>query len=294
MTAEDGPSKRQVRNLLPPLRWSDHGRSDKSGSVASPERMMRSGYVCLRHTAERADESTTSLKRREAPEASFDQFLGPSMTAEDGPSKRQVRNLLPPLRRSDHGRNSETKNCLSKSLPDSSCSETGARPTVCFLGENEDEICNIDEPETTPIEVIWDTGCCQHVADKLDLPGYTIHETEKSKRGHSFKDASGNDLRNEGEIVAQLVERDKDGKKIDIESRFQVTAVTRPLWSIGQILDNQSEGATVTFKRHEAILQNAAGKILAKAERKGRGGMYIGLLHLKNPRSPSFGRPEKK
>ena len=78
----------------------------------------------------------------------------------------------------------------------------------------------------------------------------------------------------------------------DLSTVFHITSVTRPLWSVSKILDNlstQDPGAEVVFKRDRAEVKGSSGTVYAVAER--RGGLYIGTVKLKNPRSEGFGRP---
>ena len=56
-----------------------------------------------------------------------------------------------------------------------------------------------------PFEIIWDTGCCEHVADRADLVGYTVSESAGSRKGRTYNDASGNPLPNEGEVCTHLI-----------------------------------------------------------------------------------------
>ena len=163
---------------------------------------------------------------------------------------------------------------------------------LCFLTGDEEEIFNIDEPESIPFDIIWDTGCCEHVADRADLLNYTVEESVGSRKGKNYNDASGNPLLNEGEVCAHLIGRDEHGKKEALRSIFQVVKVQRPLWSISRMRDNiEDEDAEVIFKRKEAFVRNSKGKILARAER--RGGLYVGTYALRNPKHPGFHRPER-
>ena len=121
------------------------------------------------------------------------------------------------------------------------------------------------------------------------MKGYDVAQSTGSKKRQTFTDASGGELVNEGEIVAQLIDTSDPKHPAEIASTFQITKVTRPLWSISKILDNLGEDdAKVVFKRKEAYVINSKGVVLARAER--RGGFYIGTLQLKNPRHRDFPR----
>ena len=78
------------------------------------------------------------------------------------------------------------------------------RTAISYLGEADTQVCTVDEPRTTTMEIIWDTGCCDHVGDSVDFPGYTVQPSAGSKRGQNFTDAGGNDLPKEGQVVATV------------------------------------------------------------------------------------------
>ena len=69
-------------------------------------------------------------------------------------------------------------------------------------------VMSVDEPEYYEIEVAYDTACAAHVCDKADLPGYTIQESEGSRRGRAFQAAGGKDIIDEGMISAEMVSED--------------------------------------------------------------------------------------
>ena len=177
------------------------------------------------------------------------------------------------------------------------CVTTAGAPgpveSVNYLGEaSADEVCAVDEPKTTPIEVIWDTGCCDHVGDSVDFPGYEVQPSAGSKRGQNFTDAGGNDLPNEGQVLAQFTDASNPKKPQKISATFQITKVTRPLGSVSKILDNLGEkNAEVIFKKDRAFVRDERGRILATAER--RGGLYIGTLQLHNPKHQDFRRQDR-
>ena len=72
----------------------------------------------------------------------------------------------------------------------------------------------------------------------------------------------------------------------DIQSTFQIAAVTRPLMSVGRICD---EGHTVTFDAIMAVVKSADGSELCRFQR-GSNGLYVAKLKLRNPMG--FGGPE--
>ena len=72
----------------------------------------------------------------------------------------------------------------------------------------------------------------------------------------------------------------------DVESIFQIAAVTRPLMSVGKICD---EGHSITFDAVMAVVHSAEGNELCRFHRKD-GGLYVAKLKLRSP--AGFGRPE--
>ena len=98
--------------------------------------------------------------------------------------------------------------------------------------------------------------------------------------------AGGQGIANEGEVDLALVAQIGPNATRNIRSTFQVAAVTRPLWSVSCILDTCPENSEAVFRRHEAVIKDGSGKVVAKFPRKG--GLYVGTLMLRNPRHPGF------
>ena len=65
----------------------------------------------------------------------------------------------------------------------------------------------------------------------------------------------------------------------DIQSIFQVAAVTRPLMSVGKICD---EGHSVTFNSIMAVVHGADGAELCRFVRNSSG-LYVARLKLRSP-----------
>ena len=72
----------------------------------------------------------------------------------------------------------------------------------------------------------------------------------------------------------------------DMQSVFQIAALTRPLMPVGRICDN---GHSVTFSALFAVVHAADGTELCKFERQ-PGGLYVAKLKLRSP--AGFGRQE--
>ena len=94
----------------------------------------------------------------------------------------------------------------------------------------------------------------------------------------------GGTIPNLGQSKLNLFD-DKVGR--EIESVFQIAAVTRPLMSVGKICD---EGHSITFNAVMAVVHAADGTEICKFHRKPNGGLYVAKLKLRNP--AVFGRQE--
>ena len=65
----------------------------------------------------------------------------------------------------------------------------------------------------------------------------------------------------------------------DIQSVFQIAAVTRPLMSVGRICD---EGHSITFNAIMAVVHGKDGSELCRFQRSA-GGLYAAKLKLRSP-----------
>ena len=91
----------------------------------------------------------------------------------------------------------------------------------------------------------------------------------------------GGTIPNMGESQLHLSDQNRD-----LQSVFQIAAVTRPLMSVGRICD---QGHSITFDAVMAVGHAADGTELCKFERQ-NGGLYVAKLKLRNP--AGFGRQE--
>lgn len=135
------------------------------------------------------------------------------------------------------------------------------------------------------IEVTLDSGCCEHVLDLGDAPGYGAFMTESpgSRRSQNFIVGNGSKVPNEGQLTLNL-ESDVDGKQRLIQSVFQVAEITRPLMSVSRITDL---GLKCVFGKNKAEVINEKEEILCTFTRKG--GLYTARMKLKAPEG--FHRP---
>ena len=142
-------------------------------------------------------------------------------------------------------------------------------------------LVNTEAWEDIEFEVALDSGSVVHVCAPSDIPGYLVEDSSGSRRGQEFLMGDGGVIPNLGQKRLNLSDT-----KADMQSVFQIAAVTRPLMSVGKICD---EGHTVTFSDVMAVVHNKEGEELCKFHRS-NGGLYVAKLKLRSP--AGFGRPE--
>ena len=84
-------------------------------------------------------------------------------------------------------------------------------------------------------EVALDSGSVVHVCSIEDCPGYRVGESPGSRRGQDFLMVDGDTIPNLGQSQLNLSDAIV-GR--DIESVFQIAAVTRPLMSVIKIVSS--------------------------------------------------------
>ena len=127
----------------------------------------------------------------------------------------------------------------------------------------------VSEWEDIEIEVTLDSGCCDHVLDAGEAPGYMITESPGSKRNQNFIVGNGSKVPNEGQVLLNL-ETNVGGKPSLIKSIFQVADITRPLMSVSRMCDH---GLSAIFSATGARIQNAQHETVCTFQR--RGGLYV-------------------
>ena len=99
--------------------------------------------------------------------------------------------------------------------------------------------------------------------------------------------ADGKSTPNNGEAVLQFELDGERGEKHNLESKFQIAKVSRPIRSVSVICD---AGFDVLFTSTEAsVRDHKSGKTVCKYLRQG--GFYTNEMRLRNPLHPSFVRP---
>jgi hypothetical protein len=132
-------------------------------------------------------------------------------------------------------------------------------------------------------EVALDSGAVVHVCSLEDCPGYMLQDSPGSKAGQKFLMGDGGTIPNLGQKALNLTDEKVDR---NMNSIFQIAAVTRPLMSVGKICD---EGHNITFDATKAIVREENGNEICRFERS-HGGLYVAKMKLRNP--AGFGRPE--
>ena len=148
-----------------------------------------------------------------------------------------------------------------------------------------DQILEVNEEAWKDIEfeVALDSGSVVHVCSLTDCPGYRLGESPGSRRLQHFQMGDGGEIPNLGQSQLNLSD-ESIGR--DIQSVFQIAAVTRPLMSVGRICD---EGHSVTFNNVMAIVNGKDGSEICRFHRA-PGGLYVAKLKLRSP--AGFGGPE--
>ncbi len=155
-----------------------------------------------------------------------------------------------------------------------------------FIAEDaEVNVSDAAEDEYILIEIALDSGAGDHVMARVDAPGYEVKESAGSRRGQNFLGAGGHRMPNEGQMILSLLAPSgKDGEEA-ISSIFQVSGVTRPLWSVSKICD---AGYTARFNKWRVEILDDKQNVVCVVERQG--GLYVARMKLKNPRHPGFAR----
>ena len=86
----------------------------------------------------------------------------------------------------------------------------------------------------------------------------------------------GGCIPNLGQMKLNLSDKCVDS---DVQSIFQIAAVTRPLMSVGKICD---DGHTVSFSDILAVVHNKQGEEICKVHRM-PGGLCVAKLKLRSP-----------
>ena len=119
--------------------------------------------------------------------------------------------------------------------------------------------------EDIEFEVALDSGSVVHVCAPDDCPGYMLQESPGSRRGQSFQMGDGGIIKNPGQKQFNLKDSTVGN---DVQSIFQIAAVTRPLMSAGKVCD---EGHEILFNNICAVVRSKEGEELCKFHLEPRG-----------------------
>jgi hypothetical protein len=142
------------------------------------------------------------------------------------------------------------------------------------------------EPEWLEIECCLDTGSSVHAVNRLEIPGCEVVESAGSKVGQQFQAAGGSMIDNEGQALLTMMPVDADTPN-PVAICMQVAKVTRPLISVPKL--TEGDRLKVTCMEKEALVLTAGGKLVARFKK--RGGLYVCMMRIKNPRWVPFARP---
>ena len=150
-------------------------------------------------------------------------------------------------------------------------------PAHLITVDDHDAVCVAEDAwEDLEFEVALDSGSVVHVCSIDDCRGYKLCESPGSRRGQEFLMGDGGTIPNLGQSTLNLTDAATDR---DLQSTFQIAAVTRPLMSVGKICD---AGHTVTFSDVMAVVNGKDGSELARLHRT-NGGLYVAKLRLRSP-----------
>ena len=111
------------------------------------------------------------------------------------------------------------------------------------------------------LEMVLDSGACEHVMDSEDGPGYAVSDSPGSRRGQGFVVGDGASVANKGQVQLNLEMGSADGTVRDLASTFQVAEINRPLMSVSKICD---AGLTCVFNSAGADVMNAKGVAICR------------------------------
>ncbi|MDE0892833.1 MAG: hypothetical protein OSB14_11675, partial [Planctomycetota bacterium] len=141
-----------------------------------------------------------------------------------------------------------------------------------------DEVMPVEGWQDTEVEVALDSGCCNHVMDAEDAPGYTIRESPGSRRGQNFVVGNGQRIPNEGQVRLNMEAPSGDGTQTPVQSTFQIAEVSRPLMSVSKICE---QGYACLFTKDGAQILDQEQKTIARF--KCANGLYVASMKLKQP-----------
>ena len=156
---------------------------------------------------------------------------------------------------------------------------------MIVTSSDEHAVLQVEEWRDLDILVTLDSGCCEHILDAEEVPGYGNHiqESPGSRRGQTFTVGNGAEVPNEGQVRVNLAAPAGQGSTM-ITSDFQVAKITRPLMSVSKVCE---QGYSCLFTREGAQILDVEGKSVSDFQRVN--GLYVATMKLKPPEP--FRRP---
>ena len=157
--------------------------------------------------------------------------------------------------------------------------------------DHDPAVMNVDDFVETDIVLTLDSGCCDHICDLGDVPGYaqSVEPSPGSSRGQRFIVGNGDRVKNQGQVKLRM--KGKNAEGLLMNSVFQIAEITRPLMSVSRICD---QDLRCVFEKTHATIETPDGKTVARFERDG--GLYTCTMKLRKPDAKNstsgFGRPE--
>ena len=180
-----------------------------------------------------------------------------------------------------------TKPPTEEQRPDEFLSEQATEAINLFFADGEVNALPVaEEPEWLELECCLDTGSSVHAVNRLEIPGYEIVESPGSRAGQQFQAAGGSLIDNEGQALLALVPPDEDTLNL-VSIKMQVAKVTRPLISVPKL--TEGDKLAVVCREKEALVKTPQRQIVARFKKKG--GLYVCMMRVKNPRWVPFRRP---
>ena len=155
-----------------------------------------------------------------------------------------------------------------------------------FFAEEVNALPVATEPEWLEIECCLDTGSSVHAINRLEIPGCEIVPSPGSKVGQQFQAAGGSLIDNEGQALLVMVPPDDDTVN-PVSINMQIAKVTRPLISVPKL--TEGDKLKVFCMEKVALVQTPDGKLVARFKK--RGGLYVCMMRVKNPKWAPFARP---
>ena len=147
---------------------------------------------------------------------------------------------------------------------------------ACNILVSEDPaVMALDDWVETDILLTLDSGCCDHICDLSDAPGYAhfMEPSPGSQSGQRFVVGNGDRVKNQGQVRLRMKSIDAAGSLMS--STFQVAEIIRPLMSVSKMCD---QDMSCIFEKMHARIVAPDGSTVARFERDG--GLYTCTMIL--------------